>query len=82
MPDTREDLFSIAVFPYLKTSRPVQFGSYFFRSTDDLEGLSKAQVTAVAEVTAMSGHAEQCACTIGVLRRDTSDSCFRRIPNP
>jgi hypothetical protein len=75
MPDTREDLFSIAVFPYLKTSRPVQFGSYFFRSTDDLEGLS-------AEVTAMSVHAEQCACTIGVLRRDTSDSCFRRIPNP
>jgi hypothetical protein len=53
MPDIREELFSIAVFPYLKTSRPVQFGPYLFGSTDDLEGLSKAQATAVAEVTAM-----------------------------
>src|SRR6202453_4629444 len=53
MPDIREELFSIAVFPYLKTSRPVQFGPYLFRSTDDLEGLSEAPATAVAEVTAM-----------------------------
>lgn len=53
MPDTCEKLFSIAVFPYLKTSWPVQVGPYLFRSTDDLEGLNKAQVTAVAEVTAM-----------------------------
>jgi len=53
MPDTCEELFSIAVFPYLKTSGPVRFGPYLFRSTDDLEGLSKAQVTAVTEVTAM-----------------------------
>jgi hypothetical protein len=53
MPDTREELFSIVVFPYLKTSGPVRFGPYLFRSTDDLEGLSKAQVTAVTEVTAM-----------------------------
>jgi hypothetical protein len=53
MPDTRDELFSIVVFPYLKTSGPVRFGPYLFRSTDDLEGLSKAQVTAVTEVTAM-----------------------------
>jgi hypothetical protein len=53
MPDTSEELFSIVVFPYLKTSGPVRFGPYLFRSTDDLEGLSKAQVTAVTEVTAM-----------------------------
>jgi hypothetical protein len=49
----REDLFSIAIFPYLKTSWAVQIGPYLFRSTDDLEGLSKAESTAVSEVTAM-----------------------------
>jgi hypothetical protein len=53
MPDAREELFSIVIFPYLKTSGPVRFGPYLFRSTGDLEGLSKAQVTAVTEVTAM-----------------------------
>ena len=53
MPETRDGLFSIAIFPYLKTSGPVQFGPYLFRSTDDLEGLNNAQVTAVTEVTAM-----------------------------
>ena len=53
MPDSCEELFSVAVFPYLKTSGPVQFGPYLFRSTDDLGALSKAQVTAVTEVTAM-----------------------------
>jgi hypothetical protein len=53
MTDTREERFSIATFPYLKTSGPVQFGPYQFRSTDDLEGLSETQATAVTEVTAM-----------------------------
>jgi len=53
MPEIPDELFSIAFFPYLKTSGPVRFGPYLFRSTDDLEGLNKAQVTAVAEVTAM-----------------------------
>ena len=53
MPDTREELFSIVVFPYLKTSGPVRFGPYEFRSTEDLEGLGKAEMTAVTEVTAM-----------------------------
>jgi L-alanine-DL-glutamate epimerase-like enolase superfamily enzyme len=53
MIDTREELFSIAVFPYLKTSGAVQFGPYLFRSTDDLEGLSEAQTTAVTDATAM-----------------------------
>jgi hypothetical protein len=53
MTDTREELFSIAVFPYLKTSGPVRLGPYLFRSTDDLEGLSEAQMTAVTDVTAM-----------------------------
>lgn len=50
---TREDLFSIAVFPYLKTSGPVRIGPYTFRSTEDIEGLSEAEATAVAELTAM-----------------------------
>ena len=48
-----ENLFSIAIFPYLKTSGPVQIGPYTFRSTDDIEGLSEAEATAVAEVTGM-----------------------------
>jgi len=53
MTNTREELFSIAVFPYLKTSGPVPLGPYLFRSTDDLEGLTEAQATAVTDVTAM-----------------------------
>ena len=48
-----ESLFSIAIFPYLKTSAPVQIGPYTFRSTDDIEGLCEAQATAVAEVAGM-----------------------------
>ena len=47
MTDTCEGLFSIAVFPYLKTSGPIRFGPYLFRSTDDLEGLSEAEAVAV-----------------------------------
>jgi|SRR5579872_554312 len=53
MTNTREGPFSIAVFPYLKTSGPVRFGHYLFRSTDDLEGLSEAEAAAVTDVTAM-----------------------------
>jgi hypothetical protein len=53
MTDTREELLSIAIFPYLKTSGPVWFGPYKFRSTDDLDGLSEAQATTVTEVTKM-----------------------------
>jgi hypothetical protein len=53
MTNTREELFSIAVFPYLKTSGPVQLGPYLFRSTDDLERLTEAQAMAVTDVTAM-----------------------------
>ena|ERR1700685_2754587 len=53
MTDTHEELFSIAIFPYLKTSGPVQFGPHIFRSTDDLEGLSEVQAAAVTEVTRM-----------------------------
>jgi hypothetical protein len=50
---TREDLFSIAMFPYLKTSREVRLGPYQFRATDDLKGLADTQAAAVAEVAAM-----------------------------
>jgi hypothetical protein len=53
MTNTCEELFSIAVFPYLKTSGPVRLGSYLFRSTDDLERLTEAQAIAVTDVTAM-----------------------------
>lgn len=50
---TREDLFSIAIFPYLKTSGPVRIGPYTFRSTESVDDLSEAEATAVAEITAM-----------------------------
>lgn len=50
---SQESLFSIAVFPYLKTSGPVRIGPYTFRSTDDVEGLGEAEATTVAEVAAM-----------------------------
>lgn len=53
MTDRREDLFSIAIFPYLKTSDPVRIGPYLFRSTEDLDDLSEAEATAVAEITSM-----------------------------
>lgn len=83
MPDTREELFSIAVFPYLKTSGPVRFGPYLFRSTDDLEGLSKAQVTAVTEVTAMlytQNNARVPAAFAGCSHRCATGEVWRRKP--
>ena len=48
-----ETTFSVAVFPFLKTSRPVPIGSYLFRSTDDRVGLSEPQASAVAEIASM-----------------------------
>lgn len=45
--------FAIAVFPFLKTSRPVRIGGYTFRSTNDVEGLSSEQTKAVTEIASM-----------------------------
>ena len=45
--------FSVAVFPFLKTSEPVHLGSFRFRSTDDTDGLPADQSIAVAEIAAM-----------------------------
>jgi hypothetical protein len=45
--------FSIAVFPFLKTSGPVQIGEYTFRSTTDVAGLPIEQAKAVVEVAQM-----------------------------
>ena len=45
--------FSVAVFPFLKTSAPVRLGSHTFRCTTDLEGLPPAQAKAVSEIAAM-----------------------------
>ena len=36
----RAESFSIAVFPFLKTTAPVQIGDMTFRSTKDTSGLS------------------------------------------
>jgi len=48
-----ESDFSIAVFPFLKTSEPVQLGRTLFRSTLDIEGLTLEQALAVREISAM-----------------------------
>jgi len=45
--------FSIAIFPFLKTSAPVQIGSYTFRFTDDRAGLSEDEESAVDEIADM-----------------------------
>jgi len=49
-PSDNKPTFSVAVFPYLKTSSPVLIGSYIFRSTDDQTVLPENQASAVAEV--------------------------------
>ena len=44
---------AIAVFPFLKTTAPVEIGSFKFRSTDDREGLTAAESVHVEEIAAM-----------------------------
>lgn len=50
-PDRGE--FSVAVFPLLKTSGRVAIGDVEFRSTDDVDGLSREQKRAVREIASM-----------------------------
>lgn len=45
--------FAVAVFPFLKTSAPVEIGNYIFRSTTDLDGLSQTESKAVGEIAKM-----------------------------
>ncbi len=45
--------FSVAVFPFLKTSNPVRIGGYVFRSTEDVEGLRPGQARAIGEIAQM-----------------------------
>jgi hypothetical protein len=45
--------FSIAVFPFLKTSGPVAIGGYTFRSTTDVADLPPEQAEAVTEIAQM-----------------------------
>ena len=78
MSDNREELFSIAVFPYLKTSGPVRLGPYVYRSTDYLERLSEAQAKAVTDLTAMLYTQNNAR----VRSASYSDSYFRPVPNP
>ena len=51
--DSRDKTYSVVVFPFLKTSRPVHLGSLVFRSTDDLDGLPDDQAASVAEIADM-----------------------------
>ena len=45
--------YSIAVFPFLKTTGRVLLGDLTFRSSDDLEGLPSAEAASVTEVASM-----------------------------
>lgn len=48
-----DSAFSIAVFPFLKTSRPIRIGRHTFRCTTDVEGLPPEQAEAVTEIAQM-----------------------------
>jgi Apea-like HEPN len=45
--------FSVAVFPFLKTSMPAKLGGFVFRNTADTSGLTPEQAKAVSEIAAM-----------------------------
>ena len=49
----RDKIYSVVVFPLLKTSGTVRLGSLVFRSTDDLDGLPDDQAASVTEITGM-----------------------------
>jgi len=48
-----DERYSIAIFPFLKTSRAASIGGLVFRSTDDIEGLSPKRATSVDEIARM-----------------------------
>jgi hypothetical protein len=52
-PPTSDDRFSIAVFPFLKTTDRIRISGIEFRSTTDVGGLPSDQATAVGEVAKM-----------------------------
>ena len=54
---------AIAVFPYLKTTDPIQLGSFSFRSTDDTADLEKDDASNVRE-TAIINIIPKTICTI------------------
>ncbi len=45
--------YSVAVFPFLKTTAPVDVGGVIFRSTDDVSGLDTGKTRSVVEVAEM-----------------------------
>ncbi|WP_419860885.1 hypothetical protein [Candidatus Palauibacter sp.] len=51
--DPRDKTYSVVVFPFLKTSKPVSLGSLELRSTDDLDGLTEDQAASVSEIADM-----------------------------
>lgn len=52
-PPETDQRFSIALFPFLKTTERVRLGGLEFRSTTDLDGLSPAESRAVSETARM-----------------------------
>ncbi len=51
--DPRDKIYSVVLFPFLKTSSPVRLGSLEFRSTDDIDWLPRDQAASVAEIANM-----------------------------
>ena len=48
-----DKIYSVVVFPLLKTTGPARLGSLEFRSTDDVDGLPEDQAASVKEITGM-----------------------------
>jgi hypothetical protein len=71
--------FTVAVFPYLKTSGPLKIGPYSFRSTDDLSELSQAESTAVTEIAQMlfiQNHARVLSASYAIIPRTDVDGLY------
>ncbi len=53
MVDVKKEGFSVVVFPFLRTSSRVSIGSIEFRSTEDHEGLSREEKSAIKDISKM-----------------------------
>jgi hypothetical protein len=65
---------AIAVFPFLKTTDPIQLGSFSFRSTDDTSDLEKGDASNVRQFSDMLFLKDDL--------RIRSASCHPRRPTP
>lgn len=76
---------AIAVFPFLKTRRPVSLGAFTFRSTDNTDGLDKedsARVREIAEMLFLQDDLQIRNCSYALLPPldfDRDEDCLRGL---